>query len=282
MSLADYAAKNQLHRVGARPSLARYLAEAWRRRDFAISMGKYKIQAAHERNRLGMVWVALKPTFTAITYGVVFGLLQGASRPPNFPVFIIIGVFLFQFFTQSLSGGAKSITGNTSLVQSLAFPRIALPVSVVIRNLMELVPMLGVMAVYILILGAPLTLKWLLMIPLVVLFTMFNTGVALITARLTVHVRDLTELLPVITRVLFYTSGVLFSIDRILKHYPSLVAAFDFHPVYEFLTLARSLLMPGVEANPMFWIYAAVWSVGLLIAGTVFFWSAEERYGRID
>jgi len=159
-------------------------------------MAKYKIQASNERNRLGMLWIFIKPTLNALMYGLIFGVLQGANRPANFPMFVVIGVFLFEFFATSMTAGAKSITGNGSLVQSLAFPRITLPLSTVIQQLMTLVPMLAVMAVYILLLGAPITVEWLLMIPLVAIFTVFNLGVALIAARLTVHVRDLTQLPP--------------------------------------------------------------------------------------
>lgn len=282
MSLVDYAKRNRLHRVGARPSLPRYLADAWSRRDFAIAMARYKIEAANQRNRLGMLWIFIKPTLNALMYGLIFGVLQGASRPENFPMYVVIGVFLFEYFSTSMNNGAKSITGNGALVQSLAFPRITLPLSTVIQQLMTLVPMLGVMVVYILILGAPIRAEWLLMIPLVAIFTVFNLGVALIGARLTVHIRDLTQLLPLVTRILFYTSGVLFAIDRILASHPWAVALFDFHPLHEVLSIARGLLMPGGEFNPIYWLYFSVWALGVFVAGVLFFWAAEERYGRVD
>lgn len=282
MSLADYANRNRLHRVGARPSLHRYLADAWSRRDFAIAMAKYKIEAANQRNRLGMLWIFIKPTLNAVMYGLIFGVLQGSNRPENFPMYVVIGVFLFEYFSTSMNNGAKSITGNGALVQSLAFPRITLPLSTVIQQLLTLVPMLGVMVVYILILGAPIRAEWLLMIPLVAIFTVFNLGVALIGARLTVHIRDLTQLLPLVTRILFYTSGVLFAIDRILAPYPWAVALFDFHPLHEVLSIARGLLMPGVEFNPIYWLYFSVWALVVFVAGVLFFWAAEERYGRVD
>jgi teichoic acid transport system permease protein len=138
------------------------------------------------------------------------------------------------------------------------------------------------MAVYILILGAPITAQWLLVIPLVAIFTVFNVGVALIAARLTVHIRDLTQLLPLITRILFYTSGVLFAIDRILKHHPWAVRLFDFHPLHEMLSIGRGLLMPGMTYQPIYWLYFTIWAVLVCAAGVLFFWAAEERYGRLD
>lgn len=281
MTVIGSMGSSDLHRVGARPKLGVYLHHAWERRSFAYELARSRIEASNGRNRLGMLWVVLKPTLTALMYGAIFGILQGDSKPPGFPMFVVIGVFLFQFFSQSMSQGAKSITSNTALVQSLSFPRITLPLATVLEQLLTLVPMLGVMYVYCLILGAQLSWSWLLVLPLVGIFTLFNTGVALICARLTVHVRDLTQLLPLVNRILFYTSGVLFSVDRILKMFPVMVKLFDFHPIYQTLQIARGCIM-GTDYPLEYWAYLSVWSVLALVFGIIFFWIAEERYGRVD
>ncbi|NKX56483.1 ABC transporter permease [Arthrobacter mobilis] len=282
MTLAEEAALYNLERVGKRPPLREYLADVWRRRDLTISMAKYRIQASNEENRLGMLWVVLKPTMNALIYGVVFGLLQGDRRPENIVAYIVIGVFLFEFFANAFSQGADSIMRNRALVQTLAFPRMALPLAAVIQQLMNLVPILVVMAAIVLFSGNPITWRWLLIIPLVVLLAMFSTGVALISARLTVHLTDIKEIIPIVTRVLFYTSGVFFSVERILGQFPWLVAIFDFYPLYEFLKLARSAMLPDYAADPVLWPLACGWSVLVLVCGVLFFWQAEERYGRIN
>lgn len=276
------AAARGLHRVGARPPLWSYLKQTWQRRDFAIAMARFKIRSHNERNRLGMLWVVLQPSLNALVYGVIFGVLQGGRRPEKFLEFVVIGVFLFQFFTSSMNSGAKSITGNRALVQSLAFPRLTLPLSVVIEQALTLVPTLGVMVGVLLVRGTWPSWEWLLLVPLLCLYALFTTGVALIGARLTVHIRDLTQLLPFVSRVLFYTSGVLFQPDRILQNYPSVLALYDWHPLHEVLSIARGLLLPTADYNPMYWAYFAVWSVVVFVFGLIFFWVAEERYGRAD
>ncbi|MFT4297152.1 MAG: ABC transporter permease [Micropruina sp.] len=281
MSLADYAAQHGLHRVGARPRLLSYLKQAWDRRDFPLAMARFRIQASQQRNRLGMLWLVLQPSLNALVYGVIFYWLQtGGNRPPDYPAYIVIGVFLFDFFSKSLSNGAKSITGNRALVQSLAFPRITLPIAVVLENFMALMPMLGVMALALVLLGHPPAWDWLLMVPLLALYTLFNCGVAMIAARLTVHVRDLTQILPFVNRILFYTSGVLFAVDRIFSSHPWVVQVYDFHPLYQVLQIARGLLMNAGHYSLHYWAYFALWSVLVFVVGLLFFWVAEERYGR--
>ncbi|MGC3994812.1 MAG: ABC transporter permease [Propionicimonas sp.] len=280
MSLAEVAAEHGLHRVGARPRFGHYLREAWTRRDFVIAMAQYRLRADLEGNRLGVLWLVLQPALNAAIYGAIFGLLQGNARGADFPAHVVIGVFLWQFFAKCLTNGAKSITGNQALVQSLAFPRITLPISEVIEQFLSLMPSMLLLVVILPFFGHWPTWSWLLMIPLLVLYSLFNTGIALIAARLTVHVRDLTQLLPFISRILFYTSGVLFNVDNIFKAHPLVVRLYDFHPLYQVLQMARSSLMGGHDYNPFYWLYFSVWAVVVLVFGLLFFWVAEERYGR--
>ena len=280
MSLVQLAEQHGLHRVGARPPLLKYLAEAWQRRDFVATMARYRLRSKFEQNRLGIVWIVLRPLINAAVYGLIFGLLQSGNRPPDYAAYVVVGVFFFEFFAGCLNNGAKAITGNRSLVQSLAFPRITLPLSVVVEQFISFLVTLIVLLPILLAFGHFPTLDWLKVVPLFAAFTQFNSGVALIAARLTVHVTDLTQLLPFISRLLFYTSGVLFAIDRILADHPWVVRLYDFHPLYQVLEMARHYLIGGADFPASYgWLFGAM-SVGMFVVGLLFFWVAEERYGR--
>lgn len=273
-----------LARVGARPPLGRYLTEVWHRREFIFSLARYRIEAENQQNRLGMAWIVIRPIINAIVYGTVFGILLRDSRPEHFVEFLIIGVFLFEFFSSSFTQGAKSITSNRALVQSLAFPRISLPIAQIVQSFLQFVPMVVIMLLFVLAMGHRPTAAWLLLIPLSALFFCFNLGLALITARLTVHFRDLSQLLPFVTRLVFYTTGIFYSIEQRFKDSPLVLRIADFIPTHEFLDLGRDLLLegPSYEVNPWYWAYASAWTVVLLVVGVLFFWAAEERYGRTD
>nr|WP_284328228.1 hypothetical protein [Demequina litorisediminis] len=129
-----------LERVGARPPLGEYLAEMWRRRAFATSLAKFRIQATVAENRLGLAWIVLRPLLNAALYGTIFGIILPRSTRPGdvaFIPFLVVGVFIFEFFSKSFSDGAKAITGNASLVRSLNFPRMLLPVAQIIQQVIE-------------------------------------------------------------------------------------------------------------------------------------------------
>lgn len=284
MSLADYAAQNNLVRVGARPPLRDYLADVWRRREFIYSLARFKLESENQRNRLGMGWVILKPLLNALVYGLIFGILLSGSRPDKFVGFLVIGVFLFEFFSASFTSGAKSITGNNALVQSLSFPRMSLPLSKVTEKFLHFLPTVPIMLVFALVMGERPQLRWLLLVPLIAIFFIFNAGLALITARLTVHFRDLSQFLPFISRAIFYTTGIFFSIEKRFGDHPTVMRIADFQPIHEFLSLGRGLLLTGPDypLHSIYWFYACVWAFAMLAVGIVFFWAAEERYGRVD
>lgn len=291
MDLADYAAREGLIKVGGRPPLGEYVSEVWRRRAFIFSMARYKIESENQQNSLGMLWVVLKPLLNALVYGLIFGLLLGSSsRPPHFIEFLIIGVFTFEFFAQSWTSGGKAITNNAALVQSLAFPRMVLPLAVVTQRFLQFAPTVAIMLVFLVASGNPPELQWFLIFPLFALYFMFNSGLALVTARLSVHWRDLNNFLPFLTRFVFYTTGIFFSVEKRFgptthrKGNPLIVTISDYQPIHEFLSLVRSALLrgPTYEFDPRYWVFATVWSTGILVFGVWFFWRAEERYGRVD
>ncbi|MDR1711360.1 MAG: ABC transporter permease [Propionibacteriaceae bacterium] len=278
-SIAAQAKALGLHRVGGRPPFFRYLAQTWARREFIWNMAKFRLVSTFTENRLGMAWLVLQPVFNAIVYGLIFGVLQGDARPPDYPARVVIGVFFFQFFRGCFNRGARSIINQRNLVQSLAFPRVTLPVAIVLEELLSALPSWGMLVVILPVMGHWPSVEWLLIVPVIILSTLFNAGVALIAARITVHLQDMTEIIPLVTRILFFTSGVLFDVGRIFDRWPWIVTIYDFHPIYQMVQLARSALM-GIEVDPLYWLYFSGFALVFFIVGLRFFWSAEERYGR--
>jgi teichoic acid transport system permease protein len=281
-----------LTKLGGRPTLGRYVTQLWGRRHFATELAYSRFRSQNEEDRLGIGWTVLGPLINAAVYGLIFGiLLTSDKRPANYVPYLVTGVFVFQFFSSSLSGGAKAIVGNMGLVRSLHFPRAVLPISLVAQNVFALMPMMVVLAIIVVIFGESVELSWLLVPPALLLMTMFNLGVAFIAARLTIHVRDLAQLIPFISRVLFYISGVFFSVSLTVGDKSGFAAllgkVMQFNPVHVYISLVRNSLIEldpreKAAALPMSttWALGLAWGVGLMVVGFLYFWRAEERYGR--
>ncbi|WP_295102048.1 ABC transporter permease [uncultured Microbacterium sp.] len=272
-----------LTEVGTRPRLGGYLAETWRLRAFAVRLAGSRLISGLLPNRLGVLWIVLKPLSLAITYGVIFHfILSGAARPENYVQFLLVGVFVFEFFTGCFGSGSKSITSNSKLVQSFGFPRILLPISVIAEQAMRMVPVVLMLGILLLILGEPIAWSWLLVIPILAVMGVFNLGVALVVSRISVRTRDVQQLVPIISRVLFYASGIFFDLDGALADLPTLLTIVHLNPIYEFIAIARDVLLEGYAAPLLAWIAAPIWALVMIVGGVIYFWRAEPRYGLSD
>lgn len=268
-----------LQPLGRRLPLHRYIAQAWRSRRLAAAFVSARISAEYGDNRFGMAWVVLKPIMMAAVYGAVFGLILAGMRPPNFIPYLVVGVFVFEFFFKSFGLGAKAIVGNVGLVRNVAFPRAILPVAIVLQSAFEMIPVTIVMYVILAIFGQTITWSWLLVPPILLMMLVFNIGVAMIAARLTVHFRDVTQVVPFISRIIFYSSGIFYQLDVVLDKHPQLLQLALLNPVHNYIALVRGMVLEGATTSPELWWLGAGAAVVTFLFGLVFFWQAEERYG---
>ena len=285
--LASYAASNGLKQLGGRPPLLDYLRELAHRRHFALELAKSRVRSQNEQDRLGLGWVVLTPLINAAVYGFIFGLLlPSTSRPKHFLPFLVCGVFTFAFFSGCFSDGAKSIIGNRGLVRTLHFPRAVLPIATVLQKLLELCAQVFVMCVIVLLAGESPSWRWFLLFPVFGMMTMFCAGVAFFAARLTIHIRDIAQLIPFITRLTFYVSGIFFAVTTKFNSDERLLAVLRINPLNVYITLVRDCLLtsdraePGVGADAHTWQLGLAWGVVMFVVGFIFFWRAEGLYGR--
>jgi len=271
-----------LKTLNIRPPLGTYLKDLWQRRHFVRVFAAAQAESNATGNYLGRYWFILSPILSAATYWFVFGVLLGATKGiENFVAYLIIGLFLYSFTAASMSMGATSIAGSATLIQSLHFPRASVPLSTTVILLYRLRWELLVMAAIVLITGEPITWWWLLLPAVIAMQTVFNAGLGLILARLCFQTPDIKQLLPFITRILMFLSGVMFSIETYAANAPRWVQfLLEINPLAIYLNLGREVLMESHNAPPGSWWMGAVWAVGTAVFGFVYFWRAEASYGR--
>lgn len=280
--LRDLALENGLSPVGNRPKIAYYLKSFFERRGFAFALAKFSLLASTARSRLGVAWIVLVPALQVTLYGLIFGLILGDARPDNFLPFLIVGVVFFQFLSGSFIEGAKSITSNASLVRSLDFPRILLPFSATASQFVRFAGIVVIALLVLPIFGEFPTLSWISILGVIALAAIFSFGLSMLAARLTTDFSDLSQLIPFITRLMFYSSGVFFSIEKIIDAYSWLSFISWANPISVYLELARASLVTGYSATGFDWMVGSIWAAVMLSTGFIFFWLAEVRYGRIN
>ncbi|NIL49188.1 ABC transporter permease, partial [Streptomyces sp. 2BBP-J2] len=182
--------------------------------------------------------------------------------------------------------GVRAISGNLGLVRALHFPRASLPISFALQQLQQLLFSMIVLVVIMVAFRSYPDLSWLLVLPALALQFVFNTGLALIFARMGSKTPDLAQLMPFVLRTWMYASGVMFSIPAMLedKNVPSWVAdVLQWNPAAVYMDLVRFALIEGYDSSylpPHVWAFALGWAVLAGVVGFVYFWKAEERYGR--
>ncbi|MGZ3118939.1 ABC transporter permease [Streptomyces sp. H62] len=284
---ARLAAKYGLSVSGARPSLAEYVRQLWSRRHFILAFSQAKLTAQYSQAKLGQLWQVATPLLNAFVYFTIFGLILNAGKgmPKDVYIpFLVTGVFVFTFTQSSAMAGVRAISGNLGLVRALHFPRASLPISFALQQLQQLLASMIVLFAVVIGFGSYPTLSWLLVVPALLLQFLFNMGLALIVARMGAKTPDLAQLMPFIMRTWMYASGVMFSIPIMLEDKPAWLAdVLQWNPAAVYMDLIRFALIDGYGSEnlpPHVWAVALGWAGALAVGGFVYFWKAEERYGR--
>ena len=285
LSPADLAAAHGLTISGKRPGLPAYTRQLWSRRHFIVAFATARLTAMYTAARLGQIWQVMTPLLNAAVYYLIFGLLLGTNRGiPNFIAYLCTGVFVFQFTQSAVLAGTRSISDNLGLIRALHFPRACLPIAFTVIQLQQLIFSMGVLGVIVLATGEPLTWRWLLVFPVLLLQSVFNAGLALFMARIGAKTTDMAQLMPFVLRTWMYLSGVFWSVNSFTANAPHWVSTvLNLNPALIFNDLMRYALMNSVTASLLpdhVWAVAGGWAVLVGLSGYVFFWSAEEEYGR--
>ncbi len=269
--------------VGKRTSLRSYLSGLWNRRHFIIAESRAKVSGSTRKNLLGYGWLFLNPLLSVLAFWFIFGfILKTSDGVENFIGYLVIGVFFFQYTARCVTGGTGAIRSGAAMIRAFQFPRAALPISTVARNLLDFMPSLAVMILLLIVIPPLEHLSWriVLIVPIIALQTIFNVGLSCLLARAGHMIPDLGNLMSILSRFWLYGSGVFFVIDVALADHPALLALMRINPMYSYLELTRDSLLYGVTSPWWMWLSAATWAFGLLVVGFLFFWRGEESYGR--
>lgn len=277
---ADTTTPDGLVRLGGKESVRSYLRELWGRRQYATVVPLGDLRAQNMDTVLGNVWHLLNPLFLIGVYYLLFEVILDISRGgvENFITFLTVGIIGFHWTQKTVIAGAGAVVGNEGLIRSIRFPRAILPISTVVGQTLAFLPGVGVMVLVALATGEPPRLTWFYLIPIFVLQAVFNLGACFVAARMTDMFRDFQNVLPYVFRLLFYMSGVLYPVGAFIDD-GLLQRLFNANPMYAFISLVRGPILGSPMYDGM-WLSAVSWTVGLLIAGFLFFRAGEGGYGR--
>lgn len=279
------AARHGLSEVGVRPRLPAYVRDVWRHRHLMWELAKGNFVASHQDNYLGLLWAVINPLMLGVSYYLIFGILIGTRGGiDNFVVFLTAGLFTFIPIAAAITVGGRTLLTKTGMIRSLRFPRVLLPITVVVAEFITAVPAFLTLLVIALAMGEQPTLEWLLFPVALLIVLVFSLGIAMLVAPVVHAARDAANVLPLVVRLLRYVSGIFFSIEYSLERFrnpPEWVAlVLQYQPVAVSLTMVRESLMREFTVTWQHWAVGAGWAVVALVVGLVVFWRGEATYGR--
>lgn len=276
----------ELRPIGSRQRLRDYLAEMWRRREFAITVPLGQLRAQNQSSALGQIWHLLNPLMLIGIYYLIFGVIldvQNRRGVDEYLPFLIVGIITYNYTRSTVQAGSRMIVKNRKLVTSINFPRAILPVSALVAETVSHLVALPVMLLMALVVdGSPTAPRWswLLLVPILVVHATFNLGLAMVVARLTFHFRDVQQFLPYLLRLYLYASGVLIPINADLIPQDTLRTVLQANPMFHILEMSRAAVL-GSSPHPWVWWLGPAWALLLLLGGFWFFRQAESEYGRV-
>ncbi|MDR2381365.1 MAG: ABC transporter permease [Bifidobacteriaceae bacterium] len=279
---AALASRHGLRKLGARPRLGPYTVSLWRRRDFTWVLATSDAYGKNQGSYLGQLWGVLKPLLQVGVFYLIFGILITGTRQgiDDFLSYLVIGTFLFEFIASGLNNGGRAIASKIKLVRALEFPRAVLPISVTLTEMIMMWPAMVIMIVIVLVKGHTPTWSWLALIPALLLIYAFVLGCGFFLARIVSATPDLGNLVPILTQMARYVAGVFFSLEVLASGFGLLGQVAIYEPFALYLTLARSAILPEIQAGWGAWGLGLAYSMVTLVSGYIFFWLAEARYGR--
>ena len=243
----------------------RFLLKQLVARDFKI---KYK------RSVLGVLWSFVNPLLVMCVQYVVFSTIF-KSDIAHYQVYLLSGIVLFNFFSESSNVAMYAISGNAGLITKVYVPKYIYPVSKVLSTCVNLLISLLPLVVITAASGVRVTKAWLLLPFILGCLLVFCCGVALLLSAALVFFRDIQFIWSVLLMVLTYATPVFYP-ESILPE--GAHAWLMWNPMYHFVKFFRMLVMDGISPEPLLYVQCAAFAGVFLLAGALVFARTQDRF----
>jgi len=256
------------------------LSELWRYRDLAYFFVWRDIKVRYKQTMFGGAWAIIQPLVLMLVFTFVFGIVLNVETPPGVPkpLFYYTGLVPWTLFSAAFGGASASLTGNSSLVRKIYFPRLILPISAMGSSLLDFV--IALSFVFVMMFGYGIGVSWhVLWLPLFTLMALLTAlTIGLLISALNARYRDVNYAVPYVLQVLLFVTPLMYSSIQI----PEDVKPFYFlNPMAGVVEGFRwALIDAAPPPGPMTLVSAAIMLL-LLVAGLYYFRNAERTIADV-
>ncbi|MEK6288476.1 MAG: ABC transporter permease [Acidobacteriota bacterium] len=254
------------------------LRALWAYRELLYFLMWRDIRVRYKQTVLGAAWAVIQPLVTMIIFTYFFGkLVRMPTDGVPYPIFVYTALLLWTFFSNGVTNGANSLIGSSNLITKVYFPRLIIPSAAVGAGLLDFaiasILLIGLLVYY----GFAVTWAYLMILPLIVLTTLFALGVGIWFSALNVRYRDVRYALPFLIQVWFFVSPIIYPTSLVPEEWRWLLALNPFTGIVE--AFRASLF--GRELPWLALAYSAGFAVIMLIYSSYTFRRMERSFAEI-
>jgi len=254
-----------------------YLGRTFHYRELIRHMVVADRKRKQNNTLLGFLWSFLNPLLSMAVYLFIFKVIF-KSKIEDYALYLFWGLLPFRATQMAISDSASSIVSKGRLINSVAFPRIILPVTQVLSSGYQFTLTLLVLIPISFLLGGELSLS-LLLLPIIVLLQLVLTmGLALLAATANAYFRDVENLLPHLMRMWFYLSPGVYDMDQVPQ---SLRRLYLLNPFRVIMPAYREVMMYGRVPDFSQWLWPTAAAVFVLVAGLLVFYHRESIFPKL-
>ena len=243
-------------------------------RDLLIELVKRDIKKKYRRSVLGILWSMLNPFFTMLIMTMVFSNFFRFSIT-NFPLYLLTGQLMFNFYGEATNTSMESILENSSLIKKVYVPKYIFPLAKVLSSCVNFI--LSLPGLVLLLFITATDIKWIMVLSIIpiIYLLIFCCGVGLILSTVAVYFRDMFHLYSVLLTALSYLTPLFYPKEIIPEKYVFLL---NFNPLYYFVTMFREIMYYGRLPELNNHLICIIISGIALILGIIIFFKNQKQF----
>lgn len=179
---------------------------------------KTDFKLRYQGSVLGYLWAVIKPLLMfAILYVVFAKILRFGDEIPHYPVYLLIGTVIWNFFVECTQQGIHSIEQRGDLIRKISFPKYIVVVSATSTAVINVSINICVVIIFALINGVAPSLSWLMILPLLLELYLLALGISLLLGAINVKYRDIGNIWEVITQAMFYAVPIIYPLSMVMN-----------------------------------------------------------------
>jgi ABC-2 type transport system permease protein len=275
--------------ISSRVSVRRRLLDIWRYRELLIGLVRKELKVKYKNSILGFVWSMLNPALYLVVFYVVFQVVL-KNGMPNFAIFLLSGLLVWNLFSTGLGAATGSIVGNAAIVKKVAFPREILAMAAVGASLVHFMLQGIVMILALLAFRYPPSPGYLAMVPLALItLLLFTCGLGILLAAVNVYLRDTQHLLELTLLAWFWATPIVYQYRLVSDRMGDRTWLYRLNPITPIVLIFQRAIYVKTDAGPVHVLPVGVnykWYLGqllgVLVLSAVLFLIALRVFARLE